>query len=736
MTSTRNLQAPDGLALWGGIECTVNRVGDRYFCQIDRSGHAMRLDDLDRAAALGIRAIRYPVLWEYVAPDGIGNARWSWTDARLAKLRDLGVTPIAGLVHHGSGPRHTSLTDPDFPQKLALYAAAVARRYPWIEWYTPVNEPLTTARFSGLYGWWYPHGRDLHTMGKALLLQCRAIVLAMQAIRRVNPGARLLQTDDLGKTYSTPRLRYQADHNNEFRWLAWDLLCGRVDGAHPLRQWLVHDCGATPRDLDWFRAHACPPDLIGLNHYVTSERYLDENVQNYPERYRGGNGRHAYVDIEAPRALEPAPGGLKRLLHEAWDRYRLPMAITEAHIDSTRDDQLRWLAEMWQSALQARAEGVDLRAMTAWALFGSYDWNCIVTECRGYYEPGAYDVRNGHPRPTAIARLLRQLAAGKEPDHPVLSSPGWWKRPDRFFCRPVRLAEAPASEPATHRPAERPILITGATGTLGRALGELCARRGIAYRLLNRTEMDIADAASIEGALDEHQPWAIVNAAGYVRVDDAESDVERCYRENTLGPEILASVCARHNLPLATFSTDLVFDGQRGEPYMESDRVAPLNVYGRSKAEAEQRVLDRHAEALVIRTSAFFGPWDAHNFVTLALRALREGKPFVAASDLTVTPTYVPDLVNACLDLLIDGESGLVHLSNGDPITWAGFALQAAGAAGVDATRLECRRSDELRWPARRPRYSALGSGRTRVMPTLADALTRYAHDARSAWLA
>src|SRR5215218_9741125 len=103
---------------------------------------------------------------------------------------EVGVRPIAGLVHYVSAPRHTCLSDPAFPEKLASYARAVAERYPWVEDYTPVNEPLTTARFSGLYGHWYPHGRDGRTFARALLNQLRGVVLAMRAVREVSPAAR------------------------------------------------------------------------------------------------------------------------------------------------------------------------------------------------------------------------------------------------------------------------------------------------------------------------------------------------------------------------------------------------------------------------------------------------------------------------------------------------------------------------------------------------------------------
>src|SRR5215216_461765 len=103
------LTAPE-IEVWGGIECSVNRIEERYHNQLTLGGHAVRADDLDRIASLGIRTVRYPVLWELTAPQP-GAADWLWLDERLTRLRSLGLDPIAGLVHHGSGPRHTSLLD-------------------------------------------------------------------------------------------------------------------------------------------------------------------------------------------------------------------------------------------------------------------------------------------------------------------------------------------------------------------------------------------------------------------------------------------------------------------------------------------------------------------------------------------------------------------------------------------------------------------------------------------------
>jgi dTDP-4-dehydrorhamnose reductase len=211
-----------------------------------------------------------------------------------------------------------------------------------------------------------------------------------------------------------------------------------------------------------------------------------------------------------------------------------------------------------------------------------------------------------------------------------------------------------------------------------------------------------------------------------VRVDDAEYEQDKCMRENVHGPSVLAVACARHDIQLLTFSTDLVFDGRQQSPYAETDAVAPLNAYGRSKVEAERKVLSTHPTSLVVRTSSFFGPWDSQNFLTRALAALAEGSPFAAANDLIISPTYVPDLVHAALDLLIDRESGLWHLTNAQPLTWAELALKASAMAGIDAGSLELRPSSKLNQIARRPQYSALHSKRGVLLPSLDNALDRY----------
>ena len=423
-------QAP--LELWGGIECSVVRIGDAWRDQQRETGHHDRLSDLDQVASLGIRTLRAPLLWERLQGE---EADWRWHDERMERLRTLGIAPIAGLVHHGSGPAGTSLLDSGFPEALAAHAAKVAARYPWIQMWTPVNEPLTTARFSGLYGHWYPHARAEAAFLVMVATQCRAVMLAMRAIRARIPGARLVQTEDIGKTFSTNRLAHQAVYENDRRWLSLDLLCGRIDRTHPWRGHLVAS-GVPEAWLDEFEGGEAAPDLIGVNYYVTGERFLDHRVGLYPAHMRGGNGRDAYVDTEAARIeLPPDTLGWAARLRDVWERYRRPIAITEAHLGDRPEEQVRWLLEAWSAAQTLRAEGADLRAVTVWTLFGAVDWSSLLRSRDGHYEAGAFDARHDPPRPTLLAEAAASLAATGRFEHPALDVPGWWRRDDRLHFR-------------------------------------------------------------------------------------------------------------------------------------------------------------------------------------------------------------------------------------------------------------------------------------------------------------
>ncbi len=715
----------NGVELWGGIECTLNRVGERYHSQLELSGHDRRPDDLAAVADLGIRTLRYPLLWEMADTGASDSPHWGWFERRFAEMQRLRITPIVGLLHHGSGPSYTNLLDAEFAPHFTRYAQRVAQHFPQLQYYTPINEPLTTARFSCLYGFWYPHVRSDQALVRSLLNQCRATVLAMQAIRKINPAARLIQTEDLGKVHSSPSLRSQAAFENERRWLTWDLLCGRVDASHGLWAYLI-GAGADAEDLLWFSRNPCPPDVIGINYYVTSQRFLHDRPDLFPLECRGGNGREQYADIEAVRVQDCGPGtGIGALLADAWNRYQRPLAITEAHLGCSREEQMRWFYELWHEVQQERIRGVDVRAVTSWALFGSFDWNTLLTQFTGSYEPGAFDVRGPHPRRTALGQLVRDFALNREPKHSaLLRSPGWWHRPGRLLGM---AADASTHTSVQHAPAkQRPLVIVGATGTLGQAFERLCEVRGLTCVSTHRSRLDIRQGTSWTAQLDAMQPWALVNAAGYVKVDEAEANPDQCFQANYELPKNLAHYCADRGIQWVTFSSDLVFDGARSSPYREADLVHPLNVYGRSKVAAEEAVLRIDPKALIIRSSAFFGPWDAHNFLAVTLRRLASGRVVHAATDVVVSPTYVPDLVAACLDLLLDGESGIWHLANQGALTWDSFARQAAERMGVSSKGLRGVSSAELGYPARRPGYSALTSGRGNLLPPLEQSLESF----------
>ena len=414
------------IEVWGGVEYTCNRVRDTCLDQMVFSGHAERATDYELFLKLGIRTLRFGLLWERHELD----PSWCWEDERLESLQSLGIRPIASLVHHGSGPPHTSLLDPQFPEKLAEYAGNVAERYPWLDAYTPVNEPNTTARFSGLYGLWYPHHLSRASYLRALLNQLKATVLSMKAVRRVRPDAQLIQTDDLGKTTGIDALRPLCELLNLRRWLTFDLLCGRVDFHHPMFAYLRAE-GIAEAEIVWFAEHASPPNVIGVNYYLTSDRFLDDRFELYPEDRRSSEG--PFVDVEAVRVCPNGIAGIETLLGEAWDRYGIPVAITEVHLGCSVEEQIRWLAESWHGIHRARKSGANCVALTAWALLGSYYWNELVTCKNGHYEPGVFDVRSGLPIPTELAQVLAQVAGGLPPRHPALSRQGWWRYANRIL---------------------------------------------------------------------------------------------------------------------------------------------------------------------------------------------------------------------------------------------------------------------------------------------------------------
>lgn len=623
------------LEMWGGLECTVNRVGDRFLDQLELSGHTNRLDDLDRFAELGISAIRYPVLWERTAPGGPSTADWTWSDLRLNRLRELDVRPIVGLVHHGSGPRGTDLLDPRFPALLAEYAGSVAARYPWIRDYTPVNEPLTTARFSALYGHWYPHRRDEGAFFRAVLTQCQGIAAAMRAIRAINPDAQLIQTEDLGEVFARPALVAQANYENERRWLSLDLLNGHLVPGHPLWEPLLAS-GIAEGDLRALSEDPCIPDMIGINHYLTSERLLDERLGRYPQSTHGGNGRQVYADIEAVRVCADGPGGWRRLLECASRRYGRPVAATEVHLGSSREEQLRWLAEVWTTANDLRSEGIDIRAVTAWSLLGAFGWNSLVTRDDGDYEPGVFDLQGLTPRPTALAHMVADLSAGRELSHPLLAMPGWWRRPSRLLYPPVDQwgNDAVAMDESDLPAAVSGLLLVGPHTALTDAFVTATTVRALPCQHLDVT-MSSDWVADVSSAVVSSSPWAIVLSMSPSELSHEDiTTVARNCRDAGI-PILFSSDPGGTGLITTNAALDLL-----GLPEDPDQALLPL----------ELAVLGVQPQTVVVRGGLPPVPVsDPHH----------ASQPHPDFGHQSMRSERLHDLASECLDLLIDRAWGI-----------------------------------------------------------------------------
>jgi dTDP-4-dehydrorhamnose reductase len=615
------------LELWGGHECTVNRVGDQWYDQTIRSGHETRIEDLGLFAGLGIRKLRYPALWERISPQDPQVRDFRWTDERVAEIRRLGMDPILTLCHHGSGPAYTSLLDPGFARGLARHAAAVAARYPWVRHYTPVNEPLTTARFSALYGYWYPHATDEGAFWTALLNETDATRLAMREIRKINPDALLVQTDDLGFCHATAPLQAEARFQNERRWMGWDLLCGTVVPGHALWSRLA-SFGLEDR-LRHIADDPCPPDIIGINHYLSSERLLDHRIELHADRDPadrdiGQCGEISLVDVDAARQMPDEVVGLAGLIEQAWQRYRRPIAITECHLASTRDEQARWFLHAWEMAEGLRRRGIDLRAVTAWSLLGSYDWNQMVTRAAGHYEPGVFDVRGGRPRPTMIAGLLADLGRGLRPQGPGLAVPGWWRQERRTIAEPHAFA-CKTGMTAVGSPERLMILRDG--GAFAKIVVEACNARGLHYVLAAQVD---------EHLVRTERPWAIFDA-----------------REKT---------CSKTRARLAELCQVLGITALVLAPAGRVDRM-------------EQPGL------LILEGGSCFTVDDENAWAEHVLQSLEARQPCFVRRDVFPMESYAPCVVDVALDLLLDGLTGVVDLLPAECWTQAEYARALAAIA-------------------------------------------------------
>lgn len=237
------------------------------------------------------------------------------------------------------------------------------------------------------------------------------------------------------------------------------------------------------------------------------------------------------------------------------------------------------------------------------------------------------------------------------------------------------------------------VLVTGGKGLLAHAIRELSSP-GLRLVFWDIEEFDLTRADVLEARLEELRPAWVVNTAAYNLVDRCEQERELSWAVNALGPETLARLCVHFGCRLIHFSSDYVFDGAKGSPYVEADATNPLNHYGKGKLHGEQAVLRASPENIVFRTSWMFGlhPFQAKSYVHSVLAQARAGKRIMAVTDQAAAPTYAPDLARCVTELLARGASGLFHAVNSEGLSryeWTLEILELARKAGVLQGRVE-----------------------------------------------
>lgn len=248
------------------------------------------------------------------------------------------------------------------------------------------------------------------------------------------------------------------------------------------------------------------------------------------------------------------------------------------------------------------------------------------------------------------------------------------------------------------------IAVTGAGGQLGRDLCPLLAQSGYDPIGWDRTDLDITDAQAVMRKMEELRPDAVVHAAAYTKVDQAEEDAEAAYTVNAIGTRNVALAAEAVGAKLVYISTDYVFPGTGRDPWHESRETEPLNVYGHSKRAGEWIVSSVHTRWFVARTSWVYGS-HGHNFVKTMLRLAGEKDLLEVVNDQVGCPTYTVDLSQAIIRLLESDKYGIYHVSNSGHCSWYEFAKRLFELAGV-AVQVDPVTSERYPRPAKRPAYS------------------------------
>jgi beta-glucosidase/6-phospho-beta-glucosidase/beta-galactosidase len=374
-----------------GIECSYPTVqGGRRRDQLEETHHYERWrEDFDLAVDVGANYVRYGIPY-YRTHLGPGRYDWSFADEVLPELWERGLIPIADLCHFGVPDWVGSFQNTDWPQHFADYASAFAERYPWIKFYTPVNEILVCSRFSALYGCWNEQEHSEKAMVTAYCVQCRATLLAMQAILKRRPEAVFIQSE-IAECFleQWPETRDDVRFRNEHRFITFDFLYGRPPCADVLNY--LYDHGQTREDFEWFMEHgrqAGSHCVMGMDYYGNNEKVVEKD---------GG---------------ETSPGytlGWGEIAMQYFERYRRPMMLTETNaIDDGHGRSTAWLRRTWHQARFLREQGVPVLGFTWYSLIDQVDWDIQLREIRGKVTAnGLYTMER---KPRDVAGAYRQLA--------------------------------------------------------------------------------------------------------------------------------------------------------------------------------------------------------------------------------------------------------------------------------------------------------------------------------------
>jgi len=398
------LELDRGFVVASGIECSAPTIArGRRQDELRKTGHWQRYaEDLALVASWGIRYLRYGITFHVVSRDP-SRLDWAWTDRALDALRAADIEPIVDLMHFGVPGDLRGMGDPRLPERFLAYATAFAERYPWVRFYTPVNEPLVGATFSAALGWWNERASDERSFVAAIDGVATCAAAGMAAIRERRPDAIFVQSDACESYLPTTAAALdRAAFLNERRFVAWDLAYGRRP-AETVVQWLL-DAGMAPERLDWFAAHGSDAGcIVGHDYYIGNEWMVEPDGHTRPAT---GDERQGYA-------------ALARQYHA---HFGLPFMLSETNIEG--DGAPAWLARTWNDALQLRLEGLPIRGYTWYGFIDHVDWDSCLRANAGHANPcGLVNLdRQAHPvgllyRSLAIAawrRELRPLPVGDE----------------------------------------------------------------------------------------------------------------------------------------------------------------------------------------------------------------------------------------------------------------------------------------------------------------------------------